>query len=84
MKKFIILQCFFLATFSVVWSQNYVNFGIRYQNTIKGDMIVVGNSILNVGDYPANHDYKGTQGDNSQITLNYTNVVPETGIFNSS
>ena len=55
MKKFIILQCFFLATFSVVWSQNYVNFGIRYQNTIKGDMIVVGNSILNVGDYPANH-----------------------------
>ena len=84
MKKFIILQCFFLATFSVVWSQNYVNFGIRYQNTIKGDMIVVGNSILNVGDYPANQDYKGTQGDNSQITLNYTNVVPETGIFNSS
>ncbi|WP_454988556.1 T9SS type B sorting domain-containing protein [Capnocytophaga sputigena] len=84
MKKFIILQCFFLATFSVVWSQNYVNFGIRYQNTIKGDMIVVGNSILNVGDYPANQDYKGTQGDNSQIILNYTNVVPETGIFNSS
>jgi len=84
MKKFIILQCFFLATFSVVWSQNYVNFGIRYQNTIKGDMIVVGNSILNVGDYPANQDYKGTQGDNSQITLNYTNVAPETGIFNSS
>ena len=45
MKKLLLLQCFFWATLSVAFGQNYIPFSIRYQGTVKGDMIVVGNTI---------------------------------------
>ncbi|UZD40612.1 T9SS type B sorting domain-containing protein [Capnocytophaga ochracea] len=81
MKKLLLLQCFFWATLSVAFGQNYIPFGIRYQGTVKGDMIVVGNTILSP---QGNQDYTGTHGDNSRIDMKYINVVPESGVFNSS
>ncbi|MFK8309775.1 T9SS type B sorting domain-containing protein [Capnocytophaga canimorsus] len=58
-----------------LFAQNHVPFKKdRYQETIKGDMIVVGNSILNVGDYPANIPYTGRHQTNSGIELNYIDV----------
>ena len=83
MKKLLLLQCFFWATLSVAFGQNYIPFGIRYQGTVKGDMIVVGNTVLSPESNP-NNDYKGTKGDNSGIGMKYINVVPESGVFNSS
>ena len=53
MKKILLLQCFFLAAMWAAVAQE-VPFKILYQGTIKGDMIVVGNTIINEGDYPAN------------------------------
>ncbi|EPE00005.1 T9SS type B sorting domain-containing protein [Capnocytophaga sp. oral taxon 336] len=81
MKKLLLLQCFFWATLSVAFGQNYIPFGIRYQGTVKGDMIVVGNTILSP---QGNQNYTGTHGDNSRIEMKYINVVPESGVFNSS
>ena len=81
MKKLLLLQCFFWATLSVAFGQNYIPFSIRYQGTVKGDMIVVGNTILSP---QGNQDYTGTHGDNSRIEMKYINVVPESGVFNSS
>ena len=83
MKKLLLLQCFFWATLSVAFGQNYIPFSIRYQGTVKGDMIVVGNTVLSPQANP-NNDYTGTHGDNSRIDMKYINVVPESGVFNSS
>ncbi|EFS97622.1 conserved repeat protein [Capnocytophaga ochracea F0287] len=83
MKKLLLLQCFFWATLSVAFGQNYIPFSIRYQGTVKGDMIVVGNTVLSPQANP-NNDYTGTHGDNSRIEMKYINVVPESGVFNSS
>ena len=81
MKKLLLLQCFFWATLSVAFGQNYIPFSVRYQGTVKGDMIVVGNTILSP---QGNQDYTGTHSDNSGIDMKYINVVPDSGVFNSS
>ena len=82
MKKFLFLQCFFLATFFTATAQS---FSERYNLTIKGNMIVVGNSILNRGDSrPANTPFNDLKADNSQRNLEYTNVDPANTINSSS
>ena len=82
MKKILLLQCFFLVVFSAL-AQNYKAFSPFYKETVKGDMLMVGNSVLNAGVNP-NQPYIGSHGHNALIDLNYTNVVPATGVFNSS
>ena len=82
MKKILLLQCFFLVVFSAL-AQNYKTFLPFYKETVKGDMLMVGNSVLNAGVNP-NQPYIGSHGHNALIDLNYTNVVPATGVFNSS
>lgn len=82
MKKFLFLQCFFLATFFTATAQS---FSERYNLTIKGNMIVVGNSILNRGDSrPANTPFNDLKADNSQRNLEYTNVDLANTINSSS
>ena len=74
MKKILLLQCFFLAAFLTATAQS---FNERYKTTLKGNMIVVGNSILNRGDSrPANTPFNDWKADNSQRNLEYTNVDP--------
>ena len=82
MKKILLLQCFFLVAFSAL-AQNYKAFSPFYKETVKGDMLMVGNSVLNAGVNP-NQPYTGSHGHNALIDLNYTNVAPATGVFNSS
>ena len=53
MKKILLLQCFFLVAFSAL-AQNYKAFSPFYKETVKGDMLMVGNSVLNAGVNP-NH-----------------------------
>ena len=73
MKKFILLQCFFLATIVTTVAQD-IPFTPLFQQTVKGDMIIVGNAILNKGDSrPANAPYNGDH-DNSRINMEYTDV----------
>ena len=62
MKKFILLQCFFLGTIVKLVAQDVSFNPPFFQQTVKGDMIVVGNSILNIGSYPANTPYVGSYG----------------------
>ena len=74
MKKILLLQYFFLAAFLTATAQS---FNERYKTTLKGNMIVVGNSILNRGDTrPANTPFNDWKADNSKRNLEYTNVDP--------
>ena len=83
MKKFILLQCFFLATIVTTVAQD-IPFTPLFQQTVKGDMIIVGNAILNKGDSrPANTPYNGDH-DNSRINMEYTDVDNDPSTFNSS
>ena len=83
MKKFILLQCFFLATIVTTVAQD-IPFTPLFQQTVKGDMIIVGNAILNKGDSrPANAPYNGDH-DNSRINMEYTDVDNDPSTFNSS
>ena len=83
MKKFILLQCFFLATIVTTVAQD-IPFTPLFQQTVKGDMIIVGNAILNKGDSrPANAPYNGDH-DNSRINMEYTDVDNDLSTFNSS
>lgn len=89
MKKavFILHLVLSLTVLSIekLYAQNYVPFTIRYQETVKGDMLLVGNSILNVGTTrPANNPYTGTWGYNSGIDLQYADVDNDASTFNSS
>lgn len=68
-----------------VFAQNYENFNSPYRKTLQGDMIMVGNSILNVGNTrPANTPYVGSHGWNSSINLEYADVDGDPSTFNSS
>ena len=84
MKKILVfLVIFFIATLAVVAQD--VSFNPPFfQQTVKGDMIVVGNSILNVGNYPANTPYTGSHGHNARIELNYIDIDGDGSTFNSS
>ncbi len=68
-----------------VFGQNHVDFNSLYRKTLQGDMIMVGNSILNVGDTrPANTPYVGSHDNNSRIGLQYADVDGDPSTFNSS
>lgn len=70
-------------------AQNYVPFGIRYQETLKGEMLLVGNSILNVYDSSYGHinpnlPYTGSHGHNAYINLGYIDIDGDGSTKNSS
>ncbi|MGP1480015.1 MAG: DUF7619 domain-containing protein, partial [Capnocytophaga sp.] len=82
MKKFLLIQCFFLAA---CWGAMAQNFAERYKTTLKGNMIVVGNSIINQGSTrPANAPFNDRTADNSQRDLEYTDVDSDSSTYNSS
>ncbi|MFJ1473377.1 T9SS type B sorting domain-containing protein [Capnocytophaga cynodegmi] len=72
-------------------AQNYESFKIRHHETVKGDMLLVGNSILNVSepDYPFYHadpnsPYRGSHGNNAYVNLDYIDIDRDGSTFNSS
>ena len=79
MKRIILLQCFFLAAIWAAVAQTPFN---KRGNslTVKGDMIVVGNSILTSDDSSYANDRKK---DNS-IELKYIDIDGDGNTFNSS
>ena len=82
MKKILLLQCFFLAAFLTATAQ--VPFSKRYETTIKGNMIIVGNSMLNPGIYPANSAFNDRSKNNAHIQLDYADIDNDSNTFNSS
>ncbi|MBP4141133.1 T9SS type B sorting domain-containing protein [Flavobacterium sp. P4023] len=76
----------FLQSF-LSYSQNYVPFTPRYNKDIKGDMLLIGNSILNRNDgknNKPNDAYNGTDV-NSSFDMQFINIDNGvSGIFNSS
>ncbi|CEN33149.1 conserved hypothetical protein [Capnocytophaga cynodegmi] len=73
-------------------AQNHIPFvPHRYQETVKGDMLLIGNSILNVNDRnirprhtDPNSPYTGNHGHNANINLDYIDIDGDTSTFNSS
>ena len=78
MKKILLLQCFFLAAFLTATAQTFKE---RYKTTVKGDMIVVGNTVLGTTK-TGNYDNKNnTNGDVTQV---YVDIDSDNSTFNSS
>ena len=81
MKKILLLQCFFLAAFLTATAQISIPFTIRYQNTVKGDMIVVGNTVLGTTK-TGNFDNQNVS--NGQVNQVYVDIDNDPTTFNSS
>ena len=83
MKKILLLQCFFLAAMWAAVAQTFNRVGQPI--TVKGDMIIVGNSILNVGNTrPANTPFNNPNYANNSTRMDYTDVDTDKATFNSS
>ena len=83
MKKILLLQCFFLAAMWAAVAQTFNRVGQPI--TVKGDMIIVGNSILNVGSTrPANTPFNDPNYANNSTRMDYTDVDTDKATFNSS
>ena len=83
MKKILLLQCFFLAAIWAAVAQTFNRVGQPI--TVKGDMIIVGNSILNVGNIrPANTPFNNPNYANNSTRMDYTDVDTDKATFNSS
>ena len=80
MKQIILLQCFFLAAIWVATAQTQTTFNERYKATVKGDMIVVGNTVIGT---TKTGDYNGG-GDNNGTVQVYVDIDDDPTTFNSS
>jgi len=79
MKRILLLQCFFLAAIWTAVAQT--SFSKRGQSlTVKGDMIVVGNSMLTSKD----SNYANNRKKDNSVELKYIDIDGDGNTFNSS
>jgi len=79
MKRILLLQCFFLAAIWAAVAQT--SFSKRGQSlTVKGDMIVVGNSMLTSKD----SNYANNRKKDNSVELKYIDIDGDGNTFNSS
>lgn len=74
----------FIVTTSVS-AQNLVPFTVKYNETVKGDMLLIGNNILNrsQGAFGPNIPYNGTDL-NDYLNMQYIDIDTDATTFNSS
>ncbi|WP_348825618.1 SprB repeat-containing protein, partial [Flavobacterium aestuarii] len=90
LKTAMVFALFFLSTIS--YSQVLKNFGINYQNNLKGDILVIGNNSLNrdlgTNGNRANDPYNtvgSSSSYNENLNMKWINIDPDgTNNFNSS
>ena len=80
MKRIILLQCFFLAAMWAATAQTQTTFNERYKATVKGDMIVVGNTVIGT---TKTGDYNGGGDNNSNVQI-YADIDNDPTTFNST
>ncbi|OCB75445.1 T9SS type B sorting domain-containing protein [Flavobacterium crassostreae] len=82
--------CLLVLSSLNIFAQAYVNFSPRYDSDINGDILLIGNSILNrqsiaTASNNPNKAYNGGKlNSDTDFNMNYINVSPSAGIFNSS
>ena len=81
MKRIILLQCFFLAAIWVATAQTQTTFNERYKATVKGDMIVVGNTVIGTTKTGDNNNRNLNNNDVKQV---YIHIDNDSNTFNSS
>ena len=81
MKRIILLQCFFLAAIWVATAQTQTTFNERYKATVKGDMIVVGNTVIGTTKTDDNNNRNLNNNDVKQV---YIDIDNDSNTFNSS
>ena len=81
MKRIILLQCFFLAAIWVATAQIQTTFNERYKATVKGDMIVVGNTVIGTTKTDDNNNRNLNNNDVKQV---YIDIDNDSNTFNSS
>jgi gliding motility-associated-like protein len=88
--QFWVTISFFLFFYLSFYAQNRVPFTVRYDKDLKGEMLLIGNNILNrdngTGQRP-NNPYNATGNTssyNSDFTMNYIDVDSDASTFSSS
>ena len=88
-QKATLKRLLMLVMLMTVWfsgqSQNYVPFGVQYNTTIKGDMLQIGNNVMNrdSGSNGPNVPYNGTDI-NDNLNMQYIDIDSDALTFNSS
>ena len=81
MKRIILLHYFFLAAIWVATAQTQTTFNERYKATVKGDMIVVGNTVIGTTKTGDNNNRNLNNNDVKQV---YIDIDNDSNTFNSS
>jgi large repetitive protein len=83
--KKLLLLFIFIVNISA-YSQNFVPFTTKYNNSLKGDMLLIGNNVLNrsSGSNLPNDPYNGTANNNDFNTMEYIDVDGDPSTFCSS
>ncbi|MFD2908542.1 T9SS type B sorting domain-containing protein [Flavobacterium ardleyense] len=84
-QKFLFLLSFFVLVTNTIVAQNAVPFTAKYNASLKGDMLLIGNGILNrktTTDNP-NVAYNGTDL-NDNLDMQYIDIDGDTSTFSSS
>ena len=81
----VLIFCLSLLAKDLTFAQNYVPFNPRYNNSLKGDMLLIGNGILNrnLGVDTPNVPYNAT-GNNNSFSMQYIDVDGDPSTFSSS
>ncbi len=81
----VLIFCFFIAAINLSFSQNYVPFNVRYNGTLKGDILQIGNGIVSKNAPPItpNDPYNGTEL-NDNLSMQYIDIDGVASTFSSS
>jgi uncharacterized repeat protein (TIGR01451 family) len=75
LKNYFLLSLFFIVSFTCSFSQNLKPFTKRFDQNVKGDMLIIGNNILNRRDATNSPNVAYNQvGLNSDLDMQYINV----------
>ncbi len=81
----VLIFCLFLLAKDLTFAQNYVPFNVKYNNSLKGDILQIGNGIVNRNLSPddPNVPYNGA-GNNNSFNMQYIDVDGDATTFSSS
>ena len=81
----VLIFCLFFLAKNLSFAQNYVPFNVKYNNSLKGDILQIGNGIVNRNAPPAtpNDPFNGT-GNNNSFNMQYIDIDGDPTTFSSS
>ena len=84
-KNLLLIFCLYFLANNLIYAQNFVPFNVKYNSSLKGDILQIGNGILNRNLAPdtPNNPYNGTLNNNN-FNMGYIDIDGDTSTFSSS